>query len=358
MAHDSNRLQWNGQAFFLLAPFFFWGTAMVAMKGVMPHTTPFFMAGVRLVPAGGLVLLAAAIAKRPQPQTVKAWLWILLFALVDGAIFQGFLASGLVKTGAGLGSVAIDSQPLAVAVLSWLLFGEFIGFWGWLGLGTGLVGISAIGLPDEWFLAAFDLDFAATSVNIDRVFQQGEWLMLVAALSMAIGTVMMPKVSEHADPVVATGWHMILGGLPLWGISAAIEFQPWQQLTPTDWVALGYTTVFGSAVAYGLFFYFAARGNLTSLSSLTFFTPIFALLFGYWFLGEVLTPVQWVGASVTLVSVYLIERRDRLPSFSDLQGRSPASLSESTLDPSRAEPIEVPPRESSSEDSESKVLRS
>ncbi len=26
----------------LIAPFFFWGTAMVAMKGVIPHTTPIF----------------------------------------------------------------------------------------------------------------------------------------------------------------------------------------------------------------------------------------------------------------------------------------------------------------------------
>ncbi|MGC9505441.1 DMT family transporter [Baaleninema sp.] len=353
MANNSNHLEWNGQAFFLLAPFFFWGTAMVAMKGVIPHTTPFFMAGVRLVPAGLLLLLAAAIAKRPQPQTLKAWLWIGLFALVDGALFQGFLASGLVKTGAGLGSVAIDSQPLVVAVLSWLLFGEFIGFWGWLGLATGLIGISAIGLPDEWFLAALNLDFVATSVNIDRVFQQGEWLMLLAALSMAIGTVMMPKVSEYADPVVATGWHMILGGLPLFGISAAIESQPWQQLAPTDWLALSYATVFGSAVAYGLFFYFAARGNLTSLSSLTFFTPIFALLFGYVFLGEVLTPVQWVGASVTLVSVYLIERRDRLPCFSDWRKSQPATESASVLEGSR-----VPASKASSEDSESKVLRS
>ena len=29
----------------LIAPFFLWGTAMVAMKGVIPHSTPLFMAG-------------------------------------------------------------------------------------------------------------------------------------------------------------------------------------------------------------------------------------------------------------------------------------------------------------------------
>ena len=118
----------------LISPFFLWGTAMVAMKGVIPHTTPLFLAGLRILPAGVLILIVAAIMGRPQPKTWKAWLWILLFALVDGALFQGFLAEGLVKTGAGLGSVMIDSQPLAVALMSCWLFQEQIGLWGWLGL--------------------------------------------------------------------------------------------------------------------------------------------------------------------------------------------------------------------------------
>jgi drug/metabolite transporter (DMT)-like permease len=73
-----------------------------------------------------------------------------------------------------------------------------------------------------------------------------------------------------------------------------------------------YATVFGSAIAYGLFFYFAASGSLTSLSSLTFLTPVFALLFGNLFLSEVLTPVQWFGVGLTLVSIYLINQRDVL----------------------------------------------
>jgi len=70
--------------------------------------------------------------------------------------------------------------------------------------------------------------------------------------------------------------------------------------------------VFGSAIAYGLFFYFASNGSLTSLSSLTFLTPIFALLFGNLFLGEVLNPLQSMGVGLTLVSIYLINQRDTL----------------------------------------------
>ena len=296
----------------LIAPFFLWGTAMVAMKGIIPHTTPLFMAGVRLIPAGVLILMVAGFMGKPVPKSWLAWLWIIIFALVDGTLFQGFLAEGLVRTNAGLGSVMIDSQPLAVALLSFWLFQEHIGLWGWLGLGFGIIGISLIGLPQEWIFNLFDSGITIYTDNWQQLFNNGEWLMLLAALSMAVGTVMIRFVCQYADPVMATGWHMIIGGLPLWGISSVLESQQWQNLLLSDWMALSYATVFGSAIAYGLFFYFASSGNLTSLSSLTFLTPVFALIFGYIFLSEVLTIVQWLGVFLTLISIYLINQREKI----------------------------------------------
>ena len=296
----------------LIAPFFLWGTAMVAMKGVIPHTTPLFMAGVRLIPAGVLILMVAAFMGKPVPKSWLAWLWIIIFALVDGTLFQGFLAEGLVRTNAGLGSVMIDSQPLAVALLCLWLFKEHIGLWGWLGLGLGITGISLIGLPEEWIFHLLDSGVTITTDNWQDLFNSGELLMLLAALSMAVGTVMIRFVCRYADPVMATGWHMIIGGWPLWGMSSVLEAQQWQNLVLSDWIALSYATVFGSAIAYGLFFYFASSGNLTSLSSLTFLTPIFALIFGYIFLSEVLTIIQWLGVILTLISIYLINQRENI----------------------------------------------
>ena len=65
----------------------------------------------------------------------------------------------------------------------------------------------------------------------------------------------------------------------------------------------------GSALAYGLFFWFANHGDLTSFTSLTFLTPVFALLCGVVLLEEQLQPLQWLGAALALVSVVLINRR-------------------------------------------------
>lgn len=205
----------------------------------------------------------------------------------------------------------IDSQPLAVAILALWLFGDRIGLWGWLGLFIGVLGISLIGLPDQWIINLFHHNVSAISGSWEQLFANGEWLMLLAALSMAVGTILIRYVCRYTDPVVATGWHMILGGLPLFALSSCFESQQWTNIDLGGWLALGYATVFGSAVAYGLFFYFASSGSLTSLSSLTFLTPVFALFFGNLFLGEFLSPLQWVGVSFTLVSIYLINQRDR-----------------------------------------------
>ncbi|MCL2925918.1 MAG: DMT family transporter [Trichodesmium sp. MAG_R04] len=316
----------------LIAPFFFWGTAMVAMKGVIPQTTPFFIAAMRILPAGILLLVIGTIQGRPQPRSKLAWLWILLFALIDGALFQGFLAEGLVRTSAGLGSVMIDSQPLAVAILSLWLFQERIRFCGWLGLGIGVIGISLIGLPDEWIENLLHLETMEASLGTDALFQSGEWLMLLASLSMAVGTVLVRWVCKYNDPITATGWHLILGGVPLLAMSVGFESQQWVNIDMYGWIAMGYAAIFGSAIAYGLFFYFASSGNLTSLSALTFLTPIFALLFGNLFLGEVLSSLQSVGVGLTLVSIYLINQRDVLSEKFKFRGSKKDTISSTTTD--------------------------
>ena len=300
----------------LITPFFLWGTAMVAMKGVIHQTTPFFLAGVRIMPAGILILLVAFFLGKEQKITGKGWIWIGLFALVDGFLFQAFLAEGLVRTGAGLGSVMIDSQPLAVAIMSRWLFKEIIGFWGWFGLIIGIIGISLIGLPDEWITNWWQGHFVDIQLSWQSLFNNGEWLMLLASLSMAVGTVMIPYVSRHVDPVVATGWHLLLAGLVLFILSFFGETDQWIHLNLSSWFSLAYATVFGSAIAYGVFFYLASKGNLTSLSALTFLTPVFALTFGSLLLEETLSPLQWQGVCLTLISIYLINQREKMNQFS------------------------------------------
>lgn len=319
----------------LISPFFFWGTSMAAMKELNPHTTPLLLAAWRLIPAGIAVLVWAYKDGRPSPKSWMGWVAIALFGLVDGACFQGFLVQGLQRTSAGLGSVIIDSQPLTVALLASILFGERLGRLGYAGLVMGVAGLCLLEVPPSLLASLPEAlqgggqgaaaAVAATGAAADggwSIWDSGEWWMLLAAQSMAVGTVMVRWVAKYADPVVATGWHMVLGGIPLlalaWGQEGAELGSTLSQLTGLDVALLLYVSLFGSAASYGVFFLNASKGNLTALSSLTFLTPMFAAASGFIFLEERFTPLQLAGAVVTLAAVSLINSN---------QGKEPSKQS-------------------------------
>ena len=227
-----------------------------------------------------------------------------------------------------------------------------------MGLVIGIAGISLCGLPAAWIYSLWENGIPVgewlqtiqgysadeSSWQLTNLLQSGEFLMLLAALSMSVGTILMGYVKRYVDPIVATGWHMIIGGIPLAVMSGLWEPYPIDNLLVGDWIGLAYATVFGTALTYGMFFYLAANGNMTSVSALIFLTPVFALLFSSLFLGEQLTNLQWGGVALTLVSVYLVNQREEIESTIArlTQSRSPGSAVESVAlgaEPSEAEAL-------------------
>ena len=95
-ASQGSLLRWP----LMLLPFALWGTAMAAMKPLLEGGSPLLVASLRLLPAGLLLLLVARLVGRPQAVAAADWPWLLLFALIDGTVFQGLLARGLEQTGA------------------------------------------------------------------------------------------------------------------------------------------------------------------------------------------------------------------------------------------------------------------
>ena len=71
-------------------------------------------------------------------------------------------------------------------------------------------------------------------------------------------------------------------------------------------------SIFGGALAYRLFFYFANNKELSGFSTLAFLTPIFALLTGGIYLNERLTTIQWIGVVFVLISVFFVSQRKSL----------------------------------------------
>ena len=298
----------------LTSPFFFWGTSMVAMKFEAVHTTPLFLGSMRLIPAGAALLLWSKVFAGEErrkvdivPRTGEEWAKIAAFALVDGTCFQGFLAEGIQRTGAGLGSIIIDSQPISVAIMAAAFLGERVSAKTAFGLAVGVLGLATLELPTEfWGVGAGGDPISAAGEGGDLT---GEVFMLLAAQSMAVGTILVRWVCKTIDPVVATGWHMILGGLPLLAAALATEPELAQRLEGlggADLALLSYITLLGGAASYGIFFVNANKGNLTKLSSLTFLTPVFACIFGNLLLKETFNTSQVAGATITLLGILLV----------------------------------------------------
>ena len=295
--------------FLMVLPFALWGTAMAAMAPLVKSGGPEIVAFLRIFPAGLVVLLAAKFLKRKISISKGDLFWFVVFTLIDASLFQICLAKGLSQTGAGLGSVLIDSQPLMVALLSRVIFGDLINPIGWIGLIIGLTGIICLGVPAEfinhWFLLG-------KVVSQNDLLTHGEAWMLAAAMAMAFGTVLIRFACKESDPVSVTGWHMVLGALPLllWHYLDN-NWSFWPTWSSFDWALMVYASLLGSALAYGLFFWFANQVELTSFSTLAFLTPVFALFTGGLWLGERLELLQWVGVVMIFISVLLVSQRSR-----------------------------------------------
>ena len=79
-----------------------------AVQELAPHTAPLFVAAVRLLPAGVVLVAWAAAQGRPQPQGRAAWAGISAFALADGACFQARLNVQASSAGALLDRVSVN----------------------------------------------------------------------------------------------------------------------------------------------------------------------------------------------------------------------------------------------------------
>ena len=296
--------------FLMILPFALWGTSMAAMTPLVSSAGPELVASLRLLPSGILVLITTYLLKRDLNIYRCDLKWFLVFTIVDATLFQLFLTYGISKTGAGLGSVLIDSQPLLVAILARAIFGNLINPIGWLGLLFGLGGIIFLGVPKE-ILENLWLMSDKTSNNV--AFNVGELWMLAASLAMALGTILIRFTCTKSDPVAVTGWHMVLGSVPLIiKHSLQTNFQLIPDWSIFDWGLMTFASLFGGALAYGLFFYFANNKEITGFSTLAFLTPVFALLTGGVWLDERLTSIQWIGVVFVFISVFFVSQRKSL----------------------------------------------
>ncbi|WP_256335957.1 EamA family transporter [Microbacterium sp. cf332] len=258
-----------------------WGTTYFTTTAFLPAGHPLLIATLRALPAG-VILLGLA---RRLPSGRWWWrVWIL------GALnFTGFFACLFVaaqRLPGGVAAVVGGIQPLIVAGLAWAVLSERFTL---ATAAAGLTGAIGVGLV-----------VAPGGASLDPV---GVAAALGGAISMAVGTVLTKRWGAGQPPLALTAWQLIAGGILLAILTAVIEPMPTELPTPPQMAAYAYLSVFGTALAYVLWFRGVRLLPTRVPAFVGLLSPVVAVLVGVVLAGERVTALQAAGLVLVIASV-------------------------------------------------------
>lgn len=257
-----------------------------------PHLA---FAAARAAVAGLCLLVLGAVLGRRMPVGPGVWGWMVLVAL--GATSLGFLgmfhAAEFVSP--GLATVIYNAQPLLAAILGHTLLRERLGARGKTGLFLGLVGIIAIAWPG--------LVPGGTGG-----YALGVGYLFLAAAGEAVGNVAMKRLPREADAMMAMGWQLLLGAVPLALGSVWTEDFSSVTWSPRFLGVLLVLSVFGTALPFWLWFAALKQVELNKANAFRFLLPLLGLMIGVAFFKERVSWLKGAGVVVTLLGVALVQR--------------------------------------------------
>ncbi len=125
-----------------LATAFFFGSYVLSVRSVRRRMSAArVMLGSGCVTAALLLAITIAFGEPVLPDRAQGWIALLALAWISHAGGQGLLAYALGHVPAGLSALVILVEPIAAAVLGWLVLAESIGPWQALGGAIVLAGI-------------------------------------------------------------------------------------------------------------------------------------------------------------------------------------------------------------------------
>lgn len=134
------------------------------------------------------------------------------------------------------------------------------------------------------------------ALGISFAIFYGAFLFLVEKW---LGDVPSKTVTLYVDTFVA----LLLAGVYVF------HYQSWQSITDEGWLIIIFTGILCTALAH--FFYVSSVKGIGSgeTALINPFETVFTVTWAITFLGERLTPIQWVGGVLILLSAFLIGRQ-------------------------------------------------
>jgi drug/metabolite transporter (DMT)-like permease len=275
-----------------------WGSTYLAIRVMVETVPPLLGAGLRFVAAG--LLMLGVLALRRGAAALRVDRATLLGAGLIGLLLPG--ANAVVSVAeqevpSGVAALLIASIPLWVVLLR-RLAGERVSR---AGVGAVLLGFAGVAL----LLRPGPQSGGAGVVGL--------LTCVAAAMMWASGSFASPRVPLPRDPLISTGWQMLLGGAIcslagfLAGEGGDVHFA---ELSVRSLVALAYLIAIGSCVAFTAYAWLLQNAPLGKVATYAYVNPVVAIVLGWLVLGEVITPVTVAGAAVIVAAVALVVRSE------------------------------------------------
>ena len=265
-----------------------WGTTYLLTTRYLGDLPAPVLGLMRILPAGILLML---IARKLPP---KGW-WgrIATLALLRQGLFFTLLYASALHLPGGVAATIGASSAMLVVLLAWPLLGQKPAPW-LLGLAAlGFVGVGLISLSGGEHLDLLGVVYALGFAGVN-----------------ALGTALFGRWGPPpaSTPLQQMAWELVLGGLMLLPVAWA-GLPALAQVDTVGWEALAFMSLIGTALAAIIW----QRGlNLLpvqQVSLLAPLSPLTAVILDIIFVGKILSPMQWLGATLVLGSVLLSGRR-------------------------------------------------
>lgn len=265
-----------------------WGAAYLFMRAAVPAFGPAPLVALRLGLAA-LLLLPLMVLRGGIPALRAHPRQLLVLGLPFTALPFMLLAYASLHITAGLVAVLNAAAPLFAALLAHFLLKERLGAWRAGGLVIGFAGVAVL----MWGSASF---------------KSGDGVLAVLAV---LGTSMFWALGAHytrrhlagADALVITVGSLLAASLFL----APFAWASWPAETPSPraWAEMAFLGVASSGAGFLLYFRLLRRIGPVRAMSVTFLSPVVAMVSGALYLGEVVTLQMLGGGAVVLLGTAL-----------------------------------------------------
>ncbi|MFU1991148.1 DMT family transporter [Priestia megaterium] len=269
-----------------------WGLTWPMSKLALGYSSPILLSGLRSLSAG-IILLAVALPRYKQLHWKQNWRKYMVSGLFNSILFYGLQTIGLMFMPAGVFSVIVYLQPVLIGIIAWLWIGESMNAVKIGGLLPGFVGVATISMGE-------------LSANASAI---GILLAVLTALSWAIGTVYIKRISDSVDGIWLITVQSLVGGVVMTAAGSKVEGRSHMMWNSSSMLLLLFLALFSVAVAWLIYFYLISKGEASKVASFNFLVPIISIVIGTLFLDEPFTSSLLVGLVLIIISIYLVNKK-------------------------------------------------